>query len=48
MTKLEGKGPSQLVSKKAFGFTTIAYTIVKMLLVCSAVYKTQRSGLPPE
>lgn len=48
VTKLEGKVSSQHVSKKGFGFTTIAYTIVKTLLVFSALYKTWRSGLPPE
>lgn len=44
-TKLEGKVPSHGVLKKAFGFARIA---VKVLLLCSAVYKTWRTGLPPE
>lgn len=47
-TKPEGKVPLQRVSKKAFGFTTVVSTTVKMLGVCSAVYRIWSSGLPPE
>lgn len=47
-TKLEGKVPSQRVSQKAFGFITVVYTTVKMLGVCSALYRTRSSGSPPE
>lgn len=45
LTKLEGKVPSHYVLKKPFGFTRIA---VEVLLLCSAMYKTWRTGLPPE